>query len=163
MNKMILHFCGPMQHYGLKREGNRIWTNPVPTKSAVAGLIACCGGIPRKSPQIKEIQNSIQLEIECFKTPIFGKPLEKRNINEIPTIWDYQSVRDCPNYASKYNGIYKEYIVDTYFRITLTDTLERITQYKEWILDPYWCPYLGSRSCIPAMPIYLEKTVALLN
>jgi len=145
-----------MQHYGLKRKGNIIRTSRVPTRSAIAGLLACCGGIPHNDPRIEEIKNSIQFKIDCFETPSHGKPLKRRSRKNIPTILDFQSTRDCPNYPDDVPGVYKEYIVDTYFQIALTDTDEHIETYKKWLLDPYWPPYLGSKCCIPSIPIYYE-------
>lgn len=152
---MLLHFCGLLQHYGLKREGNLIRTSRVPTRSAIAGLLACAGGIPRKDPRIEEIRNSIQYKIDCFETPVFGKPLKRRDKKNIPTLWDFQSMCDCPNCPPGYPGVYKEYIEDTYFQILLTDTDENIENYKKWLCDPCWDTYLGSKCCIPSIPIYL--------
>lgn len=153
MKELTLHLCGPFQRYGLKPEKNIARTSHKPTKSAIVGLIARCGGIPRNDFELKEISDSFEIaKIECFETPGVDKPLKKKERIEI--LRDFQSRRKAD--GSQY-FMYMEYIEDTYFQVTLNVEDEKCELYRKWLQDPYWVPYLGRNDCVPSLPIILDK------
>lgn len=154
MKKTIkLHLCGPMQAYGKKPVGNYIATHHQPTKSAVAGILACCGGIKRNDPRYQEIKDSIEISVESYKTPRRGEPLVP--LAEPMIIVDFQA-----NSTGKETTFTrKEYICDAYFIVHLTADADKIDQYIVWLDDPYWAPYLGRKNCPPSLPIYFDEII----
>lgn len=168
----MLNLCGPLQSYGMKPNGEFVSTNLEPTKSAIAGMIACAGGIPRKDPRIKEIEDSITIKSKIYELPRFLGDLREKK--EPPTIiTDFQLAQ-----GTEENPIWqadgkkretpvfkmKDYIADTYFRTWVSGDDEKIKQYALWLDDPYWTLYLGRKSCIPSMPIFImEENLAIFN
>lgn len=147
---MKVHMCGPMQAYGKKPEGNYIATHHQPTKSAVAGLLACCGGIKKEDPRYKEIEESIEISVESYHTPRHGEPLVP--LTEPKIIVDFQS--DSTGDETTFTR--REYICDAYFIVNLTAEEDKVVQYTAWLEDPYWPPYLGRKNCPQSLPFIMD-------
>ena len=60
---LILHFEGPLQSWGERSRWDRRDTAFVPTKSGVAGLIACAMGLSRNDPGIAALSDSISIAV----------------------------------------------------------------------------------------------------
>lgn len=165
MKSITINLCGPMQSYGYKNYFEQRKTKQKPTKSAIAGLLACCGGIHRDDKIIKEIEKSIEIEVEIFETPTsVGELNEKKDYSKI--LSDYQIARGTKenpiwNAMGKQKKtnlvIIKEYLMDTYFKVRITDTDENIDKYTKWLEDPVWVPYLGRKCCVPSIPIFYKE------
>lgn len=163
---IVIHLCGPLQSYGYKDYDRTRRTCQEPTSSAIAGIIACCGGIPRKDPGIDEIEKSFKIKrIRRLQTPgKIGEEKEKDSYYEI--LRDYQIVRPTEENPIFYaNGKRstsnlieeKEYIMDAYFQVEIEGDRETIAKYKKWLQDPCWTPYLGRKCCVPSMPFIIEE------
>lgn len=177
MNKQIvINLCGPLQSYGVKDYFEIRGTRPNPTKYAIAGILACCAGIPRKDERIREIENSIKItEIKMYKNESFYSEWFKNDFDldnveatvinpnifedyqiakgtEENPIWDADGKQMDKNLVIK-----KSYISDALFRVTIEDTAAHIDEYVNWLNNPIWTPYLGRKCCIPSIPIYSEK------
>ena len=148
---MKVHMCGPLQAYGKKPVGDYVATHHQPTRSAVAGLIACCGGITKEDPRYKEIEDSIEISVESYHTPRHGESLVP--LTEPKIIVDFQSnsTGEEPSFTRR------EYISDAYFIVNLTADEDKIEQYTAWLEDPYWPPYLGRKNCTPSLPFIMDK------
>ena len=163
MKTIMLHLCAPLQSYGFKDYFEYRKTCLEPTKSAIAGMIACAGGIPRKDPRIKEIEQSITIKTKAYELPRFLGDLREKTTP--PTIIrDYQIARgtdENPIWQEEKKKrktplvITKEYIADTYFRIWVTGEDKTMKKYALWLDDPKWPLYLGRKCCIPSIPIFL--------
>ncbi|RHB47660.1 type I-E CRISPR-associated protein Cas5/CasD [Enterocloster aldenensis] len=168
MKTIMINLCSPLQSYGMKKVNGYVRTNLYPTKSAIAGMIACAGGIPRKDPRIKEIEESITITSKAYKLPRFlGDLREKKNLPNV--IVDCQSTRATesdPTWKQKEEPTFtfKEYIADTYFRVWISGDDEKIKQYALWLDDPEWPLYLGRKCCVPSIPIFwLEENKHIFN
>lgn len=157
-DQLTIHLCGPMQCYGRPKTGNTIRTCLKPTKSAITGILGCCAGIPRKDPRLKEISGSFAIvDIQAFHTPSFHSPLRPKK--KVETLTDFQSVRDPDDTDSKPIFVYVEYIIDTYFQVTIAASPETIKQFKKWLDRPQYPACLGRKCCIPSMPFHIEPEV----
>lgn len=164
MKTITINLCGPLQSYGYKDYNNTRKTKLEPTKSAIAGIIACCGGVKRNDPEIKNIENSIEIKINKYKVPKkIGEKIRKEEHQKI--LIDFQIARGTEeNPIWQANGkimnknlvIKREYLMDTYFEVFISGEDSLIEQYEKWLKDPVWPPYLGRKSCIPSIPIYIE-------
>lgn len=145
MKTIMLHLCSPMHCYGMAKINGHMQVNLEPTKSAIATIIARAGGFQRNGARIKEIEDSITIEIKSYELPRFlGDLREKKNPPSITT--------DCQNFDEPIS-----YIMDVYFRVWITGGDETIKQYALWLDDPEYILYCGEDSCIPSYPIFLMK------
>jgi len=165
MKRLTLHLCSPLQSYGYKDYEKIRRTKQNPTHSAITGIIACCGGIKRGDNELKKIAKSFKIvNIKRLKTPKYpGEEVLQTGPYEISTEFQIaKPTKENPIYRAddeiyKNNMlIYREYIQDAYFQVEIEAKDEDIDLYKNWLLDPYWPPYLGRKCCVPAIPIVLE-------
>lgn len=164
MSTLTLNLCAPLQSYGYKDFFNIRQTKVEPTISAIAGLIACCAGIERDDPKILEIEKSIKIkEIEKYKTP--KKFYDRITADYFTELSDFQILKgteENPVYTSKQKEyknnviIKRDYIEDAYFKVTIESNEKNIEQYKRWLRDPVWVPYIGRKCCSPSIPIFYE-------
>lgn len=158
MKTIMINLCGPLQSYGMKKINGYVRTNLQPTQTAIAGMIACAGGIQRNDPRLKEIEESITITSKAYELPRYiGDLREKKNPPDI--MIDYQSTRGTesdPKWKIQKVPDFsiKEYIADTYFRVWISGDDEKIKQYALWLDNPEWPLYLGKKCCIPSIPIF---------
>lgn len=160
-----INLCSHLQSFGYKDYFEIKKTKLEPTKSAVAGIIACCAGIPRNDKRIKEIEKSFTMKIEKLEIPKAIGDKRKKELY-IKTLMDYQIARGTEeNPIWQADGkekktnlvIKKDYIEDTYFRVKISGEDDVIKKYAEWLYDPVWVPYIGRKCCTPSIPIFLKE------
>ena len=169
---LTIHLCGPLQSYGYKDYNSIRQTKQEPTKSAVAGIIACCGGISRDS--VKKIEESFDIiNIRRLKTPSYlHEEKEMRPDEYYGILIDYQiakggkdSLGGWENPIIRADGKFYEdsiiikrgYLMDAYFQVKISGEEETIKKYKKWLKNPVWQPYLGRKCCVPSLPLIIEK------
>ena len=151
-----------MQSYG----GENPWTGTrdtkiLPTETAIKGLIECAFGLAKQgsldSEEDEIIRQDLWKNIEISKISLADNPYS----NEVFT--DYQIVRPLTD-EMKFpvaNGspkktlpqIYKEYISDGKYEVTLSGPEDYILKIKEYILHPVYPYFLGRACCIPSEPL----------
>ena len=132
------------------------YTELYPTKSGVAGMIACALGYPRGDRRIKELENSFRLYVSNKESG----PIAESN-NTIPDVLlDFQTVL-APEMLKAGGGphkdtaslIYKEYIVGYRYVLYVTADEKLLHKIESALNNPVWDYYLGSKCCIPSEPV----------
>ena len=128
-------------------------TATMPTKSGIIGLLACCFGMRRGDPEIMELSHALKVSARADRS------------GEIRI--DYHTVQGMPILHTADNGTRPQgqgivsrraYLEDASFLVVLSgdsDTLEKCAQALQ---NPVWSPYLGRKSCVPTLPVFLQIT-----
>lgn len=131
------------------------YTELMPTKSGIAGIIACALGYPRGDSRIEKLKNSFELYIDNkTSTPI------KPGANTTPDVlFDFQTV-SAPDMLTAGGGmlhspsiIMREYVVGYRYVLYLKAEEELLRKIETALNEPVWDYYLGSKCCIPAEPV----------
>ncbi len=149
--------AGMMQSWRNTGLGSYVrYTELMPTKSGITGMIACALGYPRNDPRIVQLKNSFELYIDTNESG----PLYPDSVDKIPDVMvDYQTVSAIG--MKKAGGgtldtpsiINKEYIVNYKFVLYITADTELLNKIKDALVNPVWQYYLGSKNCIPSEPV----------
>lgn len=134
---------------------NYRYTELMPTKSGIAGMIACALGYPRGDVRIEKLKNSFEL---CIDKKESG-PMQESNITTPDVLLDFQTV-SAPDMLTSGGGmlhtpsiIMREYIVGYKFVLYLIAKEDLLKDIEMALNNPVWDYYLGSKCCIPAEPV----------
>ena len=128
MSTLTLNLCAPLQSYGYKDFFNIRQTKVEPTISA------------------KKFDDRITADY----------------FTELSDFQILKGTEENPVYTSKQKEyknnviIKRDYIEDAYFKVTIESNEKNIEQYKRWLRDPVWVPYIGRKCCSPSIPIFYE-------
>lgn len=134
---------------------NYRYTELIPTKSGIAGMIACALGYPRGDSRIEKLKNNFELYIDNkASAPI------KPGANTTPDVlFDFQTV-SAPDMLTAGGGmlhspsiIMREYVVGYRYVLYLKAEEELLKKIEAALNEPVWDYYLGSKCCIPAEPV----------
>lgn len=150
--------AGMLQSWRLPRIGPDVrYTDLIPTKSGITGMIACAMGYERGDARISQLKNNFELYI-CESESGSMKNTEKK----IPDIMmDFQTVRGGKGEMLKADGKMdknatitdREYIVAHRFVLYVIANEELLAEIGAALNNPVWCYYLGSKCCIPSEPV----------
>lgn len=159
--------AGMLQSWRLPRIGPDIrYTSLAPTKSGIAGMIACAMGYERGDSRISQLKNNFELymnisESGSMKYTKKDRPLT-RGDESIPDIMmDFQTVRDGGKGMRKADGKMdknatitdREYIVAHRFVLYIVADEDLLKKIEVALNNPVWCYYLGSKCCTPSEPV----------
>lgn len=173
---LILRLEGVLQSWGLRSRWSSRDSWLFPSKSGIAGLLACAMGLKRDDGGIADLQSSLQLAVRADKP---GKLL-----------WDYQTItRNGANLnastgkprvmagtnkkqhhqvmmevktGKQVNAIRDtiisqcQYLQDASFTVFLTGPEDLLEDCAKALQSPRWQIYLGRKSCPPCAPVFLE-------
>ena len=132
------------------------YTELTPTKSGIAGMIACALGYPRGDTRIEKLKNSFELYMDKHNSG----PMQPGNTSVPDTLMDYQTifaenmeVADGSSPLHSASIIMKEYIVGYRFVLYLKANDEQLKKIEAALNNPVWDYYLGSKCCVPAEPV----------
>lgn len=132
------------------------FTELTPTKSGIAGMIACALGYPRGDLRIKELENNFDLYISNIES---GSISESNSITP-DILLDYQTVlahgmlmAGGGPHEDTASLIHKEYIVGYRYVLYLIGNEDFLQKIESALNDPVWDYYFGSKCCIPAEPV----------
>ena len=135
MPTMLLRLAGPLQSWGVESKFETRRTQSYPTKSGVIGLLAAALGYPRDAP------------LDRLNTLNFGVRVEQ----EGELLSDYHIARGEKDYITK-----RLYLADAIFLVGLeSENLGFLHELERAIKNPAFPLFLGRRSCVPTMPIFL--------
>ena len=138
MSTMLLRLAGPLQSWGVESKFETRRTQSYPTKSGVIGLIAAALGYSRDEP------------LDRFYTLNFGVRVDQ----EGELLSDYHLAR-----GKKDKDVYQTrrlYLADAIFLAGLeSDDLPFLQELENALRNPAFPLFLGRRSCVPTMPIFL--------
>ena len=127
---------------------NYRYTELMPTKSGIAGMIACALGYPRGDSRIEKLKNSFE-----------SAPIRRGNNTTPDILFDFQTV-SAPDMLTAGGGmlhspsiIMREYVVGYRYVLYLKAEEELLRKIETALNEPVWDYYLGSKCCIPAEPV----------
>lgn len=151
MNTVLIRLEGPLQSWGTRSRWGERDTALEPTKSGVVGLLACCLGWGwSREAEIHQLSQSLRFGVRVdrpgrvltdFQTVVGGVRSAEGKIKITA------STRTPETVAS-----HRAYLSDASFLAALQGDAEVIERLDLALQDPVWPPFLGRRSCPPAVP-----------
>ena len=154
-NTLLIRLAGPVQSWGTDSRLQLRRTDPVPSKSAVIGLILCAMGKKRReAAAMAQELSSLRMGVRVDRA---GR-----------TDWDYHTVgagygiRQAEG-GIKYTASTKEpetllsrrqYLWDASFLVALQGNEQLIGEVANAFLEPVWPIFLGRKCCIPSEPVF---------
>jgi CRISPR system Cascade subunit CasD len=135
MKKLQLTLSAPIASFSDSPRCQHRLTQPLPTKSAIAGMIACAQGLSQ--PRIKDFTLEVLL------------------VKHGPEMVDFQTVQNAATVGgdSGRNGLtYRYYYVDYRAIVEISSTPETIDEIEAALRCPVWPLYLGRRANILNRP-----------
>jgi CRISPR system Cascade subunit CasD len=132
-----------MQSWGLKASFDERFTETMPTKSGVLGIIGAALGLKREDESgLKEL-SGLKMLAACVKDGIIIK--------------DFHTVMDVPCAEGRAKTVVtnRQYLCDYKFIVVLAGSPELIDRCSSALRNPHWFTGLGRRSCLPSEPIYV--------
>ena len=152
-----------------------------PTKSGIAGLLACAFGYPKGDARIRELENQFELYLNLQESGSLARKTDKsKKDNETATDDETNGIDDtgfldysAPDLLNDYHTITapgmitadgspvkasivtnREYIVGYRYVLYLFAEKQLLNAIKCALENPVWDYYLGSKCCIPSEPVY---------
>lgn len=156
---LILHLSGPLQSWGERSRFNERDTGRAPTRSGLLGMIASALGRARGTSieDLSALRFAIRADragslLRDFHTVGGGMPRER-------TVATAEGGRRSADAATLVS--YRYYLQDAAFTVvvTVSDGNHGLLQECASRLErPHWPPYLGRRSCPPALPVLVTSS-----
>ena len=167
MKYLTINLQGVMQYYAstngfaVSVSGGYYKTEHCPTKNALAGMIGCVMGIPRRDSRLDDL-----LDLD----------MKYRTLQKGIVIRDFQTVRGMQN-KNNPNELYKfttveegkkdgpivktvEYLCDYAFEAYIgSEDEDLLKKIREAFWMPVWDPYLGRKNCLPSIPIVTDGRI----
>lgn len=151
---LLMRLEGPLQSWGERARWNQRDSAPMPTKSAIVGLIACAMGLKRGDKRIVQLNDAIRIAVRADRAGLI--------------MTDYQTVKG--QIRTAFGGkrgtkgedstilSYRQYLQDASFLIAVSGEAATITTIRNALLNPVWSISLGRKCCVPSRPVFLEVT-----
>ncbi|MEU9190796.1 type I-E CRISPR-associated protein Cas5/CasD [Streptomyces sp. NPDC048484] len=140
MSVLTLRLAGPLQAWGASARFVRRTTEPAPTKSGVIGMLAAAQGLQRGDDAGLARLGSLR----------FGVRIDQPGTR----IRDFQTAHHAVTGKSMPLSE-RFYLADAVFVAALEGDNTLITALHTALRAPVYPPYLGRRSCPPALPVEL--------
>lgn len=136
MPTMLLRLAGPLQSWGVESKFETRRTMSYPTKSGVIGMLAAALGYSREE------------SLDRLNALNFGVRVEQ----EGELLSDFHTARsEKSTYVTN-----RLYLADAIFLVGLeSDNVEFLKELEKALKKPAFPLFLGRRSCVPTMPIFL--------
>ena len=174
---MYMRLEGVLQSYADNGNWENRGTAPVPTKSAVMGMLGAAFGYDYGSQEIERLNDNLRMSVRINHG--FGKMCDFQTIRayrvpdrygmEPPFIHALKDVRkangslefkglkkneNCYNWMSSAPKLRdKEYLTNASFTVFLEGDANLLSQICDALLHPVYGLYLGRSGCIPTRPI----------
>ncbi|MCD7100740.1 type I-E CRISPR-associated protein Cas5/CasD [Pseudoclavibacter sp. 13-3] len=143
---LTLRLAAPLQSWGVRSRFSRRLTQPLPTKSAVIGMLAAAAGVRRTD------------SLERFEGLRFGVRADQPGT----LMRDFHTTHDDSGHPMPLSERY--YLQDAVFLAALeADDRERLETIAQSLQSPYFPIFLGRRSCPPDGPIEAEVVEGTLE
>jgi len=152
---LLLRLCAPMQSWGTQSRFTNRDTELEPSKSGVIGLICAARGIPRDDlsslEELAKLKMGVRVDREGAVKRDFhttgGWHLKKDSAYGVPTA------------NGKGRGTVTSdrfYLSDACFLVALHGEATLLERIHHALNRPVWQLYLGRRSFVPGLPVWLE-------
>lgn len=148
---LMIRLEGPMQSWGLRASFDIRFSETMPTKSGVIGLLAAAKGVQRNDKKSLADLSSMKMMAVCVK--------------EGSVFTDYHTVgaghRDKQKQLPKVAGGFKtavthrQYLSGYGFIVVLKGNNKMVQSCIEALHNPVYPVFLGRRSCPPSKPLYM--------
>jgi CRISPR system Cascade subunit CasD len=150
---VFLRLDGPLQSWGDTSKFVIRRSMEAPTKSGVVGLICCAIGLSRKDahdqlPRLNELRMGVRIDRLGTRW------------------WDYHTVGAGVGMTTAAGGLKtgaqgtlitrREYLADASFLVALQGNAVLIENIADALRSPKWSLYLGRKSCLPSMPVFIQ-------
>ncbi|MER5951710.1 type I-E CRISPR-associated protein Cas5/CasD [Streptomyces sp. NPDC001904] len=148
MSVLALRLAGPLQAWGASSRFTRRTTESAPTKSGVIGLLAAAQGIDRDD----------DARLAPLAALRFGVRIDQpgTRIRDFHTAHHAVSGKSMPLTE-------RFYLADAVFVAALEGPPNLLTELDQALRTPVYAPFLGRRSCPPALPVELGLHEATLE
>ncbi len=168
---LIFHLYAPLVSWGDMAVGEVRHTHPYPTKSSILGLVAGAMGIGREEEEkLRTLQETIGLAVMVLS---YGDPLRDYHTVQVPpqrkrSFTTRRGELEDPHLSTLLSS--RDYQTDALYRVALWKKSEEsktkgpsLQELQEALEHPRYTPYLGRKSCPPALPFqpHLEKASTL--
>lgn len=154
-NTVFLRLEGPLQSWGVSSRFVIRDTADEPTKSGILGLVCCAMGLRREVakihlPKLNELLMGVRVDRPGVKWADYhtvgagiGVMKAAGKIKFTETTDEIEAV------VSR-----RFFLSDASFLVALQGGLDTIAKVAQKLQDPDWPPFLGRKSCPPAVPIF---------
>lgn len=145
----------PLQSWGISSRFERRGTALHPSKSAVIGMIAAALGIDKHDPnEPAQIAELAELDITMITIP------KKHPMRRIEDFHTTEGTRRADGSLNKNCVVSKrEYLVDARFAVLIKGATALLDRVAAALQNPVWGIWLGRKSCIPALPIFVGHEI----
>ncbi|MEM1115562.1 MAG: type I-E CRISPR-associated protein Cas5/CasD [Bacteroidota bacterium] len=149
MPGFFLHLAGPMQSWADTGFGQLRGTGLFPSRAGVLGIVAAAHGIPRNDPALVALHSAFRVHVATAQP---GHVLR-----------DFHTVETVEGKAPTLTQ--REYHHDAHFvALVESDDAEAVERAADALRRPVYPPFLGRRSCPPALPLLpLEGNASLVG
>lgn len=141
MSVLTLRLAGPLQSWGASARFVRRTTESAPTKSGVLGMLAAAQGLERGD-------DSRLARLAALR---FGVRIDQPGTR----VRDFQTAHHAVSGKSMPLSE-RFYLADAVFVAAVEGDSELVDELYAAVGDPVYQPFLGRRSCPPAMPLELD-------
>ncbi|MCD6162320.1 MAG: type I-E CRISPR-associated protein Cas5/CasD [candidate division Zixibacteria bacterium] len=146
MSVLLLRLAGPMQSWGTQSRFTERDTGREPSKSGIIGLICAALGRDRSADiaDLNQLTMGVRIDQE-------GK-IQK----------DYHTTMNCyqaHGKGLKNNVSNRYYLADACFLTALEGEHKLLSEIHEALLNPHWQIYLGRKSFVPSLPVWIKDGV----
>jgi len=125
------------------------YTTTMPTKSGIIGMIGAAFGYKRGDPHLNDLNNRLRIAVRADRT---GSMEMDYHTATYPGNGQWKCA-DGENDHAKTLVFHKEYLVDAWFTVYLWGDEDLLGKVYNALYDPKYPLFLGSKCCIPSVPI----------
>jgi len=155
---LLLRLQGPLQSYGLRASYDQRFTESMPTKSAVIGMLAAALGIERADRASLAELSAMRMLCLCVKE---GTQFVDYHTVGAGHVDKRKQLVDADGNIWKSNGevssavTRRQYLVGYRFIVVLEGSNELVNRCERALHDPVHGVFLGRKCCVPSLPIFL--------
>lgn len=155
MNTVFLRLEGPLQSWGVTSRFVYRETGDVPSLSGVLGLICAAMGLCRTEANAKlgELAKlAMGVRVDRTGTKIGDYHTAGAKVGMMSAAGEIKktaTTREIETHVMR-----KEYLADASFLAALHGEPKTVAEVVDALQDPVWPPFLGRKSCPPAVPVF---------
>jgi CRISPR system Cascade subunit CasD len=180
MNTVFLRLEAPLQSWGLRAHWEERDSAAEPTKSGVIGLIGCALGLPRSSPHLRELSDSLRMGVRVDREgamlidyhttgggfyqdagydgsggwthtdPYIGGVLSAKLAAEGRIKIKINDGTKLP----ETDVSYRHYLMDASFLAAVQGDPALVTEIAAALQRPVFPVFLGRKACVPSLPVF---------
>ena len=152
MKIIKIPFSAPLQSWGEDARWDIRSTAARPTKSGIIGFLGCCLGYPRGDKRLNRLNDELNIAVRTDRPG--------RIMSDFQTVQGTGGVILTADNKPRTGGgtiiTPKHYLQDAWFTVFLSGCEQILEECFSAITHPKWAPYLGRKSCTPAVPALPE-------